>query len=48
MQKAKLGASASVVQQLFSPYHVSLDSPDKDEVNDDNILKLIMVRNWIF
>jgi len=48
MQKAKLGASAATIQQLFSPYHVSLDSPDKHEVNDDNILKLIMIASGTY
>jgi hypothetical protein len=43
MQRAKLGAAASSIQQLFSPYHVSLDSPDRNEVTDENIMKLIMV-----
>lgn len=43
MQRAKLGASSAAIQQLFSPYHVSLDSPDRNEVTDANIMKLIMV-----
>jgi len=42
MQRAKLGATSSAIQQLFSPYHVSLDSPEKHEVTDANIMKLIM------
>jgi len=41
MQKAKLGATSSAIQQVFLPYHVSLDSPDKHEVTDSNIMKLI-------
>jgi len=41
MQKAKLGATSSAIQQVFLPYHVSLDSPDKHEVTDANIMKLI-------
>lgn len=48
MQKAKLGASAATIQQLFSPYHVSLDSPDKNEVTDENIMKLIMIASGTY
>jgi len=42
MQRAKLGATAGLVNEFFLPYHVSMDSPDKHEVNDQHIMKLIM------
>jgi len=41
MQRAKLGATAGRVNEFFHPYHVSMDSPDKHEVNDAHIMKLI-------
>lgn len=44
MQKAKIGTHAGTVRDFFHPYHVTLDSPDKHEVNDDNIMKLIRVQ----
>jgi hypothetical protein len=48
MQRAKLGASASAIQQHFSPFHVSLDSPDRNEVTDANIMKLIMIASGTY
>jgi uncharacterized protein YihD (DUF1040 family) len=48
MQRAKLGAAASEVQQIFLPFHVSLDSPDRHEVTDDNIMKLIMIASGTY
>jgi hypothetical protein len=48
MQRAKLGASSAAIQQVFSPFHVSLDSPDKHEVTDANIMKLIMIASGTY
>jgi len=48
MQKAKIGTHAGIVKQFFHPHHVTLDSPDKHEVNDDNIMKLIMVASGTY
>lgn len=43
MQKAKLGTHAGDVNAFFSPTHTSLDAPDLDEINDENIMRLIQV-----
>jgi len=48
MQRAKLGASSSAIQQVFSPFHVSLDTPDRHEVTDANIMKLIMIASGTY
>jgi len=48
MQRAKLGAAASQIQQFFLPYHVSLDSPDRHEVTDANIMKLINIASGTY
>jgi len=48
MQRAKLGATAATIQQFFLPYHVSLDSPDRHEITDPNIMKLIMIASGTY
>eukprot|EP01126_Amoeba_proteus_P015624 TRINITY_DN1705_c0_g2_i3.p1 TRINITY_DN1705_c0_g2~~TRINITY_DN1705_c0_g2_i3.p1 ORF type:complete len:392 (+),score=92.95 TRINITY_DN1705_c0_g2_i3:577-1752(+) len=48
MQKAKIGTHSGPVRAFFHPHHVTLDSPDKHEVNDDNIMKLIMIASGTY
>lgn len=48
MQKAKIGTHAGTARDFFHPCHVTLDSPDKHEVNDDNIMKLIRIASGTY
>jgi len=48
MQKAKIGTHAGTVRTFFHPHHVTLDSPDKPEVNDEHIMKLIRIASGTY
>lgn len=48
MQKAKIGTHSGTIRTFFHPHHVTLDSPDKPEVNDDNIMKLIRIASGTY
>jgi hypothetical protein len=48
MQRAKIGTHAGTVRAFFHPHHVTLDSPDKPEVNDDHIMKLIRIASGTY
>jgi len=48
MKRAKIGATAGEVADLFRPFHANLDCPDIGEVNDTNIMKLIMINSGTY
>jgi len=41
MQKAKIGTHAGDIYKLFAPCHTRLDTPDRNEITDENIMKQI-------
>jgi len=48
MQKARLGTHAGDIYNLFAPTHTSLDTPDLHEINDENIMKQIMIASGTY
>jgi len=48
MLKAKLGTHAGDIYNAFAPCHTSLDTPDRHEVTDENIMKQIMIASGTY